>query len=95
MTHPLISQDEITAFQRDGVVLVRGLFRDQVDLLRAAVERNMRDPGPCAAENLKQGEAGRFFDDYCNWTRIPEFKDAIESSPVAAVAADLMQAQTV
>ena len=28
-------------------------------------------------ENLKPGEKGRFFDDYCSWTRIPEFEAAI------------------
>ena len=33
----------------------------------------MREPGPYASENLKPGEGGRFFDDYCNWQRIPEF----------------------
>ncbi|PKP75085.1 MAG: phytanoyl-CoA dioxygenase, partial [Alphaproteobacteria bacterium HGW-Alphaproteobacteria-6] len=47
-------------------------------------------PGPYAAENLKPGETGRFFDDYCNWTRIPEFAAAIRGSAVAEVAADLM-----
>jgi ectoine hydroxylase-related dioxygenase (phytanoyl-CoA dioxygenase family) len=95
MTHPLLTQDHIDTYQRDGVVLVRGLFKDQVDLLRAGIERNMADPGPYAAENLNAGEGGRFFDDYCNWTRIPEFGEAISQSPVAAVAADLMQSKKV
>jgi ectoine hydroxylase-related dioxygenase (phytanoyl-CoA dioxygenase family) len=95
LTHPLLTQDDIDTYQRDGVVVVRGLFRDQVDLLRAGVARNMDDPGPYAAENLKEGEAGRFFDDYCNWTRIPEFEQAIHASPVAEVAADLMQSSSV
>ncbi|WP_420550849.1 hypothetical protein [Litorivicinus lipolyticus] len=31
---------------------------------------NLTQPGPYAAENLNAGEAGRFFDDYCNWQRI-------------------------
>ncbi len=77
-------------FQRDGVVLVKGLWTDWVDTLRAGVARNMADPGPFAAENLKPGEAGRFFDDYCNWQRIPEFAEVIHGSEVADVAARLM-----
>jgi ectoine hydroxylase-related dioxygenase (phytanoyl-CoA dioxygenase family) len=89
MTHPLISQEQIETFRRDGVVLVRGLFRDYVETLRAGVERNMAEPGPYAAENLKAGETGRFFDDYCNWTRIPEFNEVVWGSPAAEVAADL------
>ncbi|WP_147127737.1 phytanoyl-CoA dioxygenase family protein [Shimia ponticola] len=95
MTHPLLTVDDIDTFQKDGVVLIKGLFRDQVDLLRAGVERNMAEPGPYAAENLKEGEGGRFFDDYCNWERIPEFREAIMASPAAPVGAELMQSKTV
>ncbi|MCY4208718.1 MAG: phytanoyl-CoA dioxygenase family protein [Roseovarius sp.] len=94
MTHPLVSQRTVDAYQRDGAVLVKGLFSDQVDLLRKGVERNMSDPGPYAAENLKEGETGRFFDDYCNWGRIEEFREAIMSSPVAQIAAELMRSNT-
>ncbi len=90
MTHPLLKHSDITAYQRDGVVLIRGLFATFVETLRAGVARNMEEPGPYAAENLKKGEEGRFFDDYCNWTRIPEFKEVIHASDVAAVAANLM-----
>jgi ectoine hydroxylase-related dioxygenase (phytanoyl-CoA dioxygenase family) len=95
MTHPLLTQAHVDAYQTDGVVLVKGLFADHVDTLRAGVERNMTDPGPYAAENLKDGDTGRFFDDYCNWTRIDEFADVIRTSPVAEVAADLMQSKRV
>ncbi|MEM8593043.1 MAG: phytanoyl-CoA dioxygenase family protein, partial [Pseudomonadota bacterium] len=45
--------------------------------------------------NLKEGEAGRFFDDYCNWTRIAEFEEVLQHSPAAEVAADLMKSETV
>ncbi|WP_296421210.1 phytanoyl-CoA dioxygenase family protein [Pseudooctadecabacter sp.] len=95
MTHSLIAQSHIDTFQRDGVVLIKGLFADHVDTLRAGVDRNMADPGPYAAENLHDHEKGRFFDDYCNWQRIPEFQKVIADSPAAEVAADLMQSQTV
>ena len=94
MPHALVSQSDIDAFQRDGVALIKGLFADHVDTIRAGIERNMAEPGPYAAENLKAGEGGRFFDDYCNWTRIPEFQDVVRNSPAAEVAADLMQSNS-
>ena len=94
MTHPLITETHITDFQTDGVVLIKGLFADHVDTLRAGVARNIAEPGPYAAENLKEGETGRFFDDYCNWTRISEFEEVARTSPAAEVAADLMRSQT-
>ncbi len=93
--HPLITQDHIDSYQRDGVVLVRGLFADHLETLRAGVARNMENPGPYASNNDKAGETGRFFDDYCNWGRIPEFAEAIHGSAAAMVAADLMQSRTV
>ncbi|MGB7243284.1 MAG: phytanoyl-CoA dioxygenase family protein [Sulfitobacter sp.] len=94
MPHPLLQHADIETYQRDGVVLIRGLFADHVETLRAGVARNMADPGPYAAENLTDNESGRFFDDYCNWQRIPEFRAVIEASPAAEVAADLMQSQS-
>jgi len=95
MPHPLVTDSDIDTFQRDGVVVIRGLWRDWVDTIRAGIERNMAEPGPYGAENLKPGEGGRFFDDYCNWERIPEFGAVIRDSAVAEVAGDLMQSARV
>lgn len=93
--HPLVTQEHVDTFQREGVVLIKGLFQDYVDMIRAGIERNMVEPGPYAAENLMEGEGGRFFDDYCNWTRISEFENVIRNSPAAEVAADLMKSNRV
>ena len=93
---PIVTREQIDAYQRDGVVLIEGLFSaDDVRAIRAGIERNMHEPGPSAAENIHKGEAGRFFEDYCNWTRIPEFEEVIRNSPAARVAADLMQSDNV
>lgn len=60
MTHPLITQDHIDTFQKDGVVMIKGLFADEVVTLREGVARNMSDPGPYAAENLHKGRQVAF-----------------------------------
>ncbi len=85
-----VTDGMVADYRRDGAVLIPGLWADWVDVIRAGIERNMADPGPHAAENLKPGEGGRFFDDYCNWQRIPEFEHVIRESGVAQVAARLM-----
>ena len=77
----------IEAYRRDGAVLIKGLWADWVGVIRDGIARNMAEPGPYAAENLKPGEAGRFFDDYCNWERISEFGRVVRDSGVAQVAA--------
>ncbi|HJU49116.1 MAG TPA: phytanoyl-CoA dioxygenase, partial [Pseudogulbenkiania sp.] len=64
-----IGQEEITTFQRDGAIVLRGAFRDWVEPLRDGFEQVLAEPGPYAIENVGQGESGRFFEDYCNWQR--------------------------
>ncbi len=86
----LVTDQMVEDFQRDGVVLVKGLWRDWVPTIADGIARNMAEPGRYAAENLNPGEPGRFFDDYCNWERIPEFREVISKSEVADVAARLM-----
>ncbi|MBT6190149.1 MAG: phytanoyl-CoA dioxygenase [Tateyamaria sp.] len=93
--HPLLCQNDIDTYQADGVALIRGLFADHVEDLRAGVARNMAEPGPYASTNDKPGETGLFFDDYCNWQRIPEFDRVLRNGPAAAVAADLMGSNAV
>ncbi|MFY0658926.1 MAG: phytanoyl-CoA dioxygenase family protein [Shimia sp.] len=90
-----LTAKDIDTYQQDGVVLIRGLFADHVETLRKGVERNLAEPGPYASNNEKTGQTGRFFDDYCNWQRIPEFQQVIETSDAAEVAAQLMQSNTV
>lgn len=87
----LISEAQIKSFEEDGAVCLRGLFSDWVDILAAGVARNMAEPGPYGAENTSGADSGRFFDDYCNWQRIPEFREFIYRSPAAELAARVMR----
>ncbi len=90
MAGAVVTADQIETYQRDGVVCLRGLFADHVDTLRAGVQSNMDAPGPYASENEKAGETGRFFDDYCNWQRIPEFAAVLRDPAIIAAAGALM-----
>src|SRR5918994_6424838 len=90
----LVSSEQVRAYESDGAVFLPGLFADWIEAIKAGIERNMREPGPYAAENLKPGEGGRFFDDYCNWQRIPEFVDVVHKSPAAEAAAALMKSNS-
>jgi ectoine hydroxylase-related dioxygenase (phytanoyl-CoA dioxygenase family) len=94
-TEIIINQQQIDTFQKDGVVLIKGLFKNWIDQIRIGIEHNMQEPGPYAAENLKEGEEGRFFDDYCNWQRIDQFEQVIRKSQAGKVAAQLMKSREV
>ena len=88
--------DEAVAerFRRDGVVHLKGAFAEWLDALRAGVERNMRTPGPYRREYEPEGTKGYFFGDYCNWARIPEYRDFVLHSGAAVLAARLMASST-
>ncbi|MFQ5437957.1 MAG: phytanoyl-CoA dioxygenase family protein [Paracoccaceae bacterium] len=85
----MISPAQIETFQRDGVVMLAGVFADWVEVIRAGIEQNLREPGEYASENAVT--EGRFFDDYCNWRRIPEFERIVCESPAAELAARAMR----
>ncbi|TQV80617.1 phytanoyl-CoA dioxygenase family protein [Denitrobaculum tricleocarpae] len=87
----LIGKTQIATYARDGAVHIPGLFAEWVDVIKAAIAENMAAPGPYAAENVTDGESGSFFDDYCNWERIPALRDIVENSPCAEAAALIMR----
>lgn len=91
----LLDQDRIDEFREKGVTVLRGVFADWVETLRAGVDANMRDPDPNARIYRGENGGGRFFVDYCNWARIPEYKDFIFSSNAAEIGAELMASQSV
>jgi ectoine hydroxylase-related dioxygenase (phytanoyl-CoA dioxygenase family) len=92
MAKQMMTTDEIKAFQRDGAVVVRGVFADWVDVMAEGIAQNIAEPGEYASENAVT--QGRFFDDYCNWTRIAPFEDLVRNSPAAELAAIAMQSRT-
>lgn len=50
-----VTEEMVETYQRDGVVLIRGLWADWVEMLRAGVARNMANPTSQMA-TLKPGE---------------------------------------
>ena len=91
----LVDEDTVEAYQRDGVVVLRGVLTDWVDVMRDGVARNVAEPGPYWAENVPEGQPGRFVDDYCNWQRIPEFERVARESALPDIARRLMRSEQV
>ncbi len=89
----LVDDSTVAEFQRQGAVVLRGLFAGWIERLQVGVERNIAAPGPDV--RIYDGGAGRFFGDYCNWDRIPEYREFVFRSPAARVAQRLMGSKSV
>ncbi len=90
-----IAPETIAAFQRDGAVLLKGVLGDWVETLRQGIEQNLAVPGPYQRLYTPVGGSGRFVGDYCNWARIPSYRDFVFASPAARIAGQLMGSKTV
>jgi len=83
-------------FERDGAVCVRRAFSaEEVSLVERGIERNLAEPSERAMVASRPDDPGRFFEDFCNWQRIPEFEEFIRESPAAAIAGELMGSEHV
>ena len=78
----------VAQYRKDGCTVVRGLFSpDEVEVVRAGIERNLAEPGPLFGVASRDDDPGRFVEDFCNWQRIDEFRSIAFESRAADVAA--------
>ena len=92
----VVTADQVAAFQADGCVVVRGLFSpEEVEVVRAGIERNLADPGPLFGVASRDDDPGRFVEDFCNWQRIDEYRRIAFDSKAADAAGALMGSDVV
>ncbi|WP_341914725.1 phytanoyl-CoA dioxygenase family protein [Ferrovibrio terrae] len=89
-----VGDADIAAYQTDGVIVLRGVFADWVEPLRTGIATLMADPSPLERTVKPEDGSAPFFQDLCNWQRIPEFQRFVEQSPAAQIAAALMRSKT-
>ena len=76
------------AYESAGAICVKEAFKNEVEELRAGVNRLLQEPGPFASEH---STSGRFFEDYCNWQRIEQFRSFVLHSKAGELAAALLR----
>ncbi len=89
-----LNKEEINLYKKQGAIVIKNIFKPWIDLLRIGFEKVLKEPGPHARENVKN-EEGRFFEDYCNWQRIKEFKNFAEESPAAQIVAEATNSKSI
>ena len=92
--HAPASSAEVARFDRDGAIALRGIFDPEwIERLALGVEKNFETPGPASTRYTPHGAPGAFYDDYCNWRRIGEYRDFVLQSPAGALAGTLMRSR--
>ncbi len=82
-----LSKKQVKDYQKDGVLIVKDIFKDWIKPLRKGFQKVLENPSKYGRENVDDTN-GRFFEDYCNWERIKEFKDCILNSLGAQIVAE-------
>jgi len=95
MVKNYLTKEQIDSYKCDGAIIVRDVFKPWINSLRLGFEKVLENPGPHARDNVAVVGAGRFFEDYCNWQRIPEFVNCIEQSPGAKIVAEATRSKSI
>ncbi len=91
----ILNDEQINRYKKDGALVIRDAFKPWINILREGFEEVLKNPGPHARENVSKKENGRFFEDYCNWHRIPEFIKFVKESPAAQIVAEATNSNSI
>jgi len=77
-------------FREDGVVHLRQVLEPTwLELIAMGIRRNVNAPGPWRKRHY-EGTEREFYDDYCNFAAVPEYRMLLRDSPIPDVVADIM-----
>ncbi len=84
-----------TDFERDGVVVIRGLLRDSQIVAAAQAIADAVESPTWRAVSTPPEQPGRFFEDFCLWSANSTISEIAHSEHIAELAAELMASATV
>ena len=90
----MIDEKQIDFFSKNGSIFLKGYFTDWIEVLRSGIEKLINNPSPRERSYTPKDGTAPFFQDLCNWQRIPEFEEFIFNSNIGEVASKLMHSNT-
>ena len=95
MLKSYLSKKQVEDYENLGVIIIKNIFKDWIDPLRNGFQKVLDNPGMHGRENIEKKNKGRFFEDYCNWQRIEEFRDCIFNSLGPQIVAEATSSKSV
>ena len=92
----LLNKKTIDEYNSQGVVLLKKVINnDWIKILKQGIKKNFINPSKYKCVYEKKYGKELFYDDYCNWNRIDEYKNFIYNSNIAKIAKELMNSNKV
>ena len=92
----LINKETINFYQNNGVVLLKEIIsKSWINKLKQGVKKNFKKPSKYKCVYEKNNNKELFYDDYCNWQRILEYKDFLFNSGIAYIGCQLMNSKKI
>ena len=92
----MLKKSIINDYKKNGVVVLRNSVNKKwINILKHGVKKNFQNPSKYKCVYEKNNKKELFYDDYCNWNKIEEYKNFIFQSDIAIIAKVLMQSNKV
>tara|TARA_B100001123_G_scaffold295282_1_gene329251 strand:+ start:1201 stop:1995 length:795 start_codon:yes stop_codon:yes gene_type:complete len=92
----ILNKEKIDDYLNNGVTILRNVISEEwLKKIEIGIEKNFKNPSiyKCVYEKTNNREL--FYDDYCNWKRILEYKDFFFNSGISKIVAQLMKSKKV
>ena len=92
----MITKNIIQDYNKNGVVVLRNVVQSKwINILKRGLKKNFQKPSKYKCVYEKNNKKELFYDDYCNWNKIDEYKNFIFQSDIGKLAQELMQSNKV
>jgi len=91
----LLSKADITKYNEDGVIVLRGVFDDWISDLKSGADYNINNPSSRALVHKREDDSGALFEDFSNWKEIRQYADFVNNSNLGRISAELMNSNSV
>ena len=92
----MIKKNIIQDYNKNGVVVLRDIVTKKwINILKRGLKKNFQNPSKYKCVYERNNKKELFYDDYCNWNKIEEYKNFIFQSNIGKLAQELMQSKKV
>lgn len=91
-----VANTEIKQYNKEGVLYIPNLLNsEEIECLKNGINYNLQNLSPLAKVASLKSDNGLFIEDFCTWQNNTYYQQIIYDSPLAEIAAILMQSKQV